>query len=159
MKITKQIKQMKLTGILLFCPFAITSLFGEPVPQFQSRDRWCAVGDSITHVGLYSRYIYLFYATRFPDREIDYFNGGIAGDTARGTLKRVESDILRHKPTVATIMLGMNDVVRGLYAERNAKVPDIQKKRDAAIDENAASMKKLGQTLKAAGTRIIFITP
>ena len=159
MKHYNRVGRLKLAGIVFICAFAITSLFAETVPQFQSGDRWCAVGDSITHGGLYSRYIYLFYATRFPDREIDYFNGGIAGDTARGTLKRVESDILRHKPTVATIMLGMNDVVRGLYAERNANVPDIQKKRDAAIDENAASMKKLGQTLKAAGIRIIFITP
>ena len=128
------------------------------VPQFQAGDRWCAVGDSITHTGAYTRYICLFYTTRFPGRLIDYFNGGLAGDNAAATLKRANSDILRHKPTVVTIMLGMNDVRRNLYNEK-ASAPDIQKRRDAAIAGYETNMKQLAEALHAGGARLIFITP
>jgi lysophospholipase L1-like esterase len=126
--------------------------------QFQAGDRWCAIGDSITHTGFYTHYIYLFYATRFPDRPIDFFNCGSAGDTAKGTVSRLQKDILRHHPTVATIMLGMNDVRRGFYSSK-FNAPDAQAQRDAAIDVHVDSMRTLAEQLKAAGVRLIFITP
>lgn len=126
--------------------------------QFQAGDRWCAIGDSITHTGFYTDYIYLFYATRFPDRPIDFFNCGSAGDTAKGTVSRLQKDILRHHPTVATIMLGMNDVRRSFYSSK-FNAPDAQAQRDAAIDVHVANMRTLAEQLKAAGIRLIFITP
>jgi lysophospholipase L1-like esterase len=126
--------------------------------QFQTGDRWCAIGDSITHTGFYTDYIYLFYATRFPDRQIDFFNCGSAGDTAKGTVARLQKDILRHKPTVATIMLGMNDVRRSLYSSKS-NAPDMKAQRDMAIDIHIANMKTLAEKLQAAGVRLIFITP
>jgi len=125
---------------------------------FRANDRWCAVGDSITHSGPYSRYLYLFYATRFPGMPIDYFNCGISGDTAAGTFKRIDADILRHRPTVATIMLGMNDVNRGLYSGKN-QAADLQKQQDDAIARYEANMKLLAGSLHASGVRLIFMTP
>jgi len=129
-----------------------------PESQFQAGNRWCGIGDSITHTGFYTRYIYLFYATRFPDRPIDFINGGSAGDTAKGTLARLQKDILRHRPGVATIMLGMNDVRRSMYMPM-FDAPDAQAQRDAAIDTHVASMRSIAAELKAAGVRMIFITP
>jgi lysophospholipase L1-like esterase len=126
--------------------------------QFRTGDRWCAIGDSITHSGLYTHYVYLFYATRFPDRAIDFFNCGTAGDMAKGGVARLQKDILRHQPTVATIMFGMNDVRRGFYSSK-FDAPDKQAQRDAAIEVYAANMKKLAEKLQAAGVRLIFITP
>jgi len=126
--------------------------------QFQAGDRWCAIGDSITHMGLYTRYIYLFYAIRFPDRPINFFNCGSAGDTAKGGVTRLQKDILRHKPTVATIMFGMNDVRRGFYSSKFT-APDKQAQRDAAIDGYVANMKTLAEKLQAAGVRLIYFTP
>jgi lysophospholipase L1-like esterase len=126
--------------------------------QFQAGDRWCAIGDSITHTGFYTDYIYLFYVTRFPDRQIDFFNCGSAGDTAKGTVGRLQQDILRHKPTVATIMLGMNDVRRGLYSSKNS-APDLSGQRDAAMQIHFENMKTLAERLQAAGVKLIFITP
>jgi len=44
--------------------------------QFKTGDSLCMVGDSITHGGSYHKYIYLFYATRFPDAKFDIYNCG-----------------------------------------------------------------------------------
>jgi endoglucanase len=88
--------------------------------QFQSGDAVCFVGDSITRRGSYHAQVQLFYATRFPGRTIKYFNCGINGDTASdivGSTYRLHTDILGHQPTVATIMLGMNDIGRKAYEE------------------------------------------
>ncbi|MCX7009000.1 MAG: SGNH/GDSL hydrolase family protein [Kiritimatiellaeota bacterium] len=137
-------------------PIAAKSI--SPASQFQAGDRWSAIGDSITHTGFYTDYIYLFYATRFPDRPIDFFNCGSAGDTAKGTFARLQKDILRHKPTVATIMLGMNDVRRGLYSSKNT-APDLLAQRDAAMKIHFENMKALAEKLQAAGVKLIFITP
>ena len=65
-----------------------------PVPRFQSGDRWCVLGDSITHGGFYHRYVELFYLTRFPSLQLDVTNCGIAGDTAAGGEKRLAWDCL-----------------------------------------------------------------
>lgn len=131
---------------------------GAPALQFQDGERWCAIGDSITHGGPYHRYVYLYYATRFPGRKIDFFNCGISGDTAGGALRRLEADVLRHKPSVATLMLGMNDVSRGLY-EEGADAPDLQQKRAYALETHSANMRKLAERLRAAGCRLVFLTP
>ncbi|MEC8279738.1 MAG: GDSL-type esterase/lipase family protein, partial [Verrucomicrobiota bacterium] len=79
------------------------------VPPFQHGDRVVFIGDSITHGGRYHADIYLYHATRFPNHPFFAHNCGIAGDTASGTNLRFEADIAVHRPTVATIMLGMND--------------------------------------------------
>ena len=116
---------------------------------FASGDTVALVGDSITHGGAYPDYLYLFYATRFPQRKITFFNCGISGDTADGTLKRLDGDVLSHKPMVATLMLGMNDVSRNLYDEGKSG-PDVEKQRAAAIARNAANMHKIAERLSAA---------
>jgi lysophospholipase L1-like esterase len=128
------------------------------VAPFQAGDRWAAIGDSITHTGFYTRYIYLFCATRFPDRPLDFFNCGSAGDTAKGTVARLQKDILRHHPTVATIMLGMNDVRRGFYASK-FDAPDAAAQREAALALHFASMRALAEQLRAADVRMVFLTP
>jgi len=126
--------------------------------QFQKGDRWAVIGDSITHGRRYHSFIYLFYATRFPGRRFETHNCGISGDTAAGALRRLEWDILPHKPTVATIMLGMNDVGRGLYGKSKTGEA-FEKRRRAALDRHVANMTKLAERLTAAGCRIIFLTP
>ena len=65
-------------GLLLFS----AALHAEPVPQFKDGERVCFVGDSITHAGGYHSTVYLYYLTRFPDREIRAWNKGISGNQA-----------------------------------------------------------------------------
>jgi hypothetical protein len=55
-------------GILLFTILSLAVVQAEP---FHDGDRWSVVGDSITQNGTYPAWVYLFYATRFPDRKLD----------------------------------------------------------------------------------------
>ena len=129
---------------------------------FQAGDTVCYVGDSITHGGTYHSIVTLFYATRFPDRPIRFYNEGIGGDRASSIMSderfRLNVDILGHKPTVATIMLGMNDVGRNDYAEGKSG-PEIEERRRASLSLYHESMMKLIAALEAGGARLILITP
>ncbi len=55
-----------------------------------------------------------FVATRFPSMNVSFVHSGVGGDTVAGgwagTIdQRLDRDVLPYKPTVLTIMLGMND--------------------------------------------------
>lgn len=71
-------------------------------------------GDSITEQRLYTRFIEEYVLTRFPDRKIDFMNSGVGGDRVSGGWAgpvdlRLSRDVFAYRPTVVTIMLGMND--------------------------------------------------
>ncbi|MBT3376283.1 MAG: SGNH/GDSL hydrolase family protein [Lentisphaerae bacterium] len=142
----------------MFLAFLPPSAIGAGDASFRKGDIWVAIGDSITHGRRYHQFIYLFNATRYPDREIKAYNCGISGDSASGAVRRFDWDIAPHKPTVATIMLGMNDVGRGNYGvDKTGEA--IEKRRTGAISGHVANMRKLSEKLKAIGCRIIYITP
>ena len=87
-------------------------------------DRVVFYGDSITAQRLYTTDIEMFVLTRFPDRKVSFFHSGVGGDKVSGGMDgpidlRLHRDVFDHKPTVVTIMLGMND---GFY---RAFDPDI----------------------------------
>jgi lysophospholipase L1-like esterase len=129
-----------------------------PVPAFETGDRVAFVGDSITHGGSYHADIYLFYATRFPDRPFTPYNCGVAGDTAVKAIARFEDDIAVHHPTVSTVMLGMNDVNASLYGKTPPSAEELAA-REAAFGEYRKSMEELASLLRNSGSRIIFLTP
>ena len=53
-------------------------------------------------------------------------NAGIAGDTAQGMQGRIERDVLAHRPTLVTLSVGINDVMRKVkLAEYEADVRSI----------------------------------
>jgi len=123
---------------------------------FKDGDRVCFIGNSITHSGSYHSLVYLFYLTRFPERKIDVFNCGISGDNVERTLKRFDKDIALHKPTIATIKLGTNDINRSMYVN-STPVKEVEKlKADALYKSN---MKELVRKLDSIHTKIIFLTP
>jgi lysophospholipase L1-like esterase len=41
-------------------------------------------------------------------------NAGIGGDTAAGMRKRIERDVLVHRPTLMSLSVGINDILRGV---------------------------------------------
>lgn len=84
-------------------------------PHFTENDRWCALGDSLTHGGRYHDYISLFYVTRYPRKKVSLFNCGINGDRTEDALRRLDGDVLSHNPGVVSVLFGMNDVDRSLY--------------------------------------------
>lgn len=145
-----------LNSLVFFLVLNINAYALEP---FQDQDRVCFVGDSITHAGSYHSYIYLYYLTRFPDREIRVINKGLSGDQSRGALNRFSSDIAVAKPTVTAIMLGMNDVGRNFYGIKNKSNPksiDLQKR---ALDRYRQQIPKIMTNLQNLGSQVILITP
>jgi lysophospholipase L1-like esterase len=71
-------------------------------------------GDSITDQRLYTTFAETFVVTRFPKMNVRFVHSGWSGDRVSGGSGgnidlRLKRDVLPYKPTVMTIMLGMND--------------------------------------------------
>ncbi|MBO9632896.1 MAG: SGNH/GDSL hydrolase family protein [Chitinophagaceae bacterium] len=122
---------------LLYLTLCLTALPGLlPAQQkivFPDGSRVCFVGNSITMAGEYVHYIRGFYATRFPDKKVEFINCGISGDVTGGILARMQPDIMVHKPQYAVIMIGMNDVQRPLYPAKYNGIDSIDQQKKAAL--------------------------
>jgi endoglucanase len=152
-----------LTTALFLCP-ASCVLAEQGAAVFQDGERVCFIGDSITHGDPgspdYHELIYLYYLTRFPDRKITIFDCGISGDSAQGAIQRFGVDIAPCRPTVSTIMLGMNDVGRALYEGRSPTCPpEVQANRDARLKMYGEKMEALCRRVVDSGSRLILLTP
>ena len=71
-------------------------------------------GDSITEQRYYTQDVDVYTVTRFPHMQVQFFNAGVGGDRVSGGSAgpidvRLPRDVFAHKPSVITIMLGMND--------------------------------------------------
>jgi beta-1,2-mannosidase len=71
-------------------------------------------GDSITEQDYYNQWVQVYVATRFPWMRVHFYGAGIGGDRVTGGWagpvdQRLERDVFSEKPTVVTVMLGMND--------------------------------------------------
>ena len=71
-------------------------------------------GDSITDQRLYTTFVETFVVTRYPQMPVRFVHSGWGGDRVSGggggpIDLRLQRDVIAYKPTVMTIMLGMND--------------------------------------------------
>jgi len=77
-------------------------------------DRVVFYGDSITDQRLYTTFVETYVVTRFPHLHVWFVHSGVGGDRVTGGWAgpidlRLKRDVVAYKPTVVTIMLGMND--------------------------------------------------
>ncbi len=77
-------------------------------------DRIVFYGDSITDQRLYTTFVETYIVTRFPAMNVAFIHSGWGGDRVTGggggpIDRRLERDVFAYKPTVVTVMLGMND--------------------------------------------------
>ncbi len=72
-------------------------------------DRLAICGDSITEQKMYSRIMETYLTVCVPQLGVTVRQFGWSGEQARGFLARMENDVLRFKPTIATTCYGMND--------------------------------------------------
>ncbi|HEY3129598.1 MAG TPA: SGNH/GDSL hydrolase family protein [Acidobacteriota bacterium] len=77
-------------------------------------DRVVFYGDSITDQRLYTGFVESYVLTRFPQLNVSFVHSGWGGDRVTGggggkIDERLRRDVIAYKPTVVTIMLGMND--------------------------------------------------
>jgi lysophospholipase L1-like esterase len=84
-------------------------------------------GDSITDQRLYTTYVETFVVTRYPKLPVRFVHSGWGGDRVTGggggpIDDRLRRDVLAYKPTVMTIMLGMNDGHYKTFDEENYRI-------------------------------------
>jgi lysophospholipase L1-like esterase len=100
----------------------VLSLFQGVGPQARAEgpfairdgDRIVFYGDSITDQRLYTTFVETYIVTRFPSMNVSFIHSGWGGDRVTGggggpIDRRLERDVFAYKPTVVTVMLGMND--------------------------------------------------
>ncbi len=151
----------KNAAILLgfFCLLNILVNAQQPTPFFKKSDRVCFIGNSITHNGEFHHNILQYYVTRFPKQPISFFNAGIKGDVTAGILKRIDTDVMIHKPTHAVIMIGMNDVQRELYGKSITQNADTVARRKAALDLYRTNLDSIVRILLKKGVKVILQKP
>lgn len=110
-------------------------------------------GDSITEQRYYPVAVQTFIRTRFPTMHVKFVDSGVGGDRvtggwAGGINERLKRDVFPFKPTVVTIMLGMND---GSYRPFNEHIFTIYKN----------GYRHIIQSLQAhlPGVKIVLIEP
>src|SRR5438093_3194544 len=77
-------------------------------------DRVVFYGDSITDQRLYTTFAETYVVTRFPKLNVTFVHSGWGGDRVNGggggpVDVRLWRDVWPYRPTVMTVMLGMND--------------------------------------------------
>ncbi|MFA6287675.1 MAG: GDSL-type esterase/lipase family protein [Opitutaceae bacterium] len=109
----RSLRYLALASALVFSTFAqIASAAGDF--HLKNGDRVVFYGDSITDQRLYTTFAETFVVTRFPSLQVTFTHSGWGGDRVGGghggpIAQRLERDVFAYKPTVVTIMLGMND--------------------------------------------------
>jgi lysophospholipase L1-like esterase len=104
-------------AVLLACVLLVglvSAARGRDGFHLKDGDRVLFYGDSITERRLYTAIVETYVVTRYPRLNVSFVNAGWSGDTVRGGRGgpidvRLGRDVLPHRPTVMTIMLGMND--------------------------------------------------
>jgi lysophospholipase L1-like esterase len=125
-----------------------------------ANDRILFTGDSITdcdrvrdnpgHLGFgYAAFTAAHLQARLAAPQLKIFNRGISGNRVRDLLQRVEPDLLALKPTVVSILIGINDTWR--YYDSKDKTEASAFERDYR-----AVLEKITSQLQA---RIVLLEP
>lgn len=121
---------------------------GRAAPKFQLKDGDTIVflGDSITQAGGGPEgYVTLFQVfCGVNGYEVKVINSGISGHKSNDMLKRLQKDVLDHKPTWVSISCGVNDVWHGA---KGVSLPDYKKNMTEMIDR-----------CQAAGAKVLLLT-
>jgi len=121
--------------------------------QIKPNDTIVFYGDSITDQRQYTVLTETFIVTRFPHYNVRFVHSGWGGDRVSGggggpVQERVKRDVTPYKPTVVTIMLGMND---GAYRAFNE---DIFKTYSTGFEKLVGLIKE-----GSPGVRLTYIQP
>ena len=114
--------------------------------MLEKGDHLAICGDSITEQKRYSLIIEAYLTACVPELEVTCRQFGWSGEQAGGFLGRMENDVLRFKPDVATTCYGMNDFRYVPFDEAIAK----------AYRENLAGMIK---EFRAADCEVLLGSP
>jgi lysophospholipase L1-like esterase len=142
-----------LLSLLSVLPFAAVA--GEPSPlRLKKGERIIFLGDSITQAGAghargYVSLIKKELAEKHADLGIEVIGAGISGNKVPDLQRRLESDVLKKKPTVVVIYIGINDVWHG---ERDPA-------RGTSKEKYEEGLKDIVGRNKKGGARVLLCTP
>jgi len=106
---------MKLFKAIVLASAAVAGAFAQQDGFYlHAGDRVVFYGDSITDQRLYTTFAETYVVTRFPKMPVTFVHSGWGGDRVSGggggpVDVRLARDVMPYRPTVMTIMLGMND--------------------------------------------------
>lgn len=125
-----------IVSLLLTVLSGSTQIKAQSLSPFKHGERVVFMGNSITEAGFYESNIWLYYMTRFPEREISIFNGGIGGDVVGQMNNRFDHDVLTKKPNVVVLTFGMNDT--GYFEFNESDADETSQKRIEKSRQNFA---------------------
>ena len=117
-----------------------------PAPLLQKGDRLAICGDSITEQKMYSLLMEAYIVAARSDLHVTVRQYGWSGEQAGGFLRRIDNDVLRFKPTIATTCYGMNDF---RYVPQD----------DAIAATYRANQTAVVRKFKEAGARVVLGSP
>lgn len=119
----------------------------------------CFIGDSITAAENYTRILVDYFVLNHPEKHIMFYNVGIPGIGAAAALANWDFLVKSKNPTHATVMFGMNDMQRALYAD-SAKVTDaLLEKRNNAIMKFGENIRRVHSLLDGVNVLAMTATP
>lgn len=137
-----------------------------PKPMLTNSDRIITFGDSVTRLAYcpeaancnfkgdgWATMIKRDLAAQGLTPEI--ISAGIGGDTTVDLLARVDYDVIQKKPTVVTLMIGLNDTWR--YARDESLNPG--QKGNVTPTEYEVNLRRIVSRIKPSGARVILCTP
>ena len=148
-----KIKLIVATVAILFLSMHAALAAEKPAFWLKDGDTVVFYGDSITEQTLYDQWVELYTVTRFPKMRVHFYGAGVGGDRVTGGSggridERLARDVFPHKPTVITVMLGMND---GSYRDN---ADEIQTAYTKGYEHLLESMQE-----HAPGARITLLGP
>ena len=129
-------------------PTELSAYVLDPAPAtkellLKKGDRLAICGDSITEQKQYSLLLETYLTACLPELEITVRQYGWSGEQAGGFIKRMENDVFRFKPTIATSCYGMNDF-RYVPFDQNI------------ADEYQKNLTTIAQAFKKSGARFVL---
>lgn len=143
----RTVKQM-LTAAVLTAPLlaAWPAAAGRDASFFKNGDRWLLVGDSITNTDTYRQLMLRVFQHYHPEADI------MVGNSAVNGVKSDYQEKREFKPTVVTIMLGMNDIIHRDWPYTSEEMPAVLETYRKAMTGRVRDYKKLG-------AEVVLMTP
>lgn len=133
------------------------ALFAQPdVPLFKPESRILFQGDSITDGGRgrngdpnhifghsYAFIIAARYGASYPERHLVFFNRGVSGNKVPQLAERWQKDTLDLKPTVVSILIGVNDIWHPLNDGKPVSAEEFETGYDQLLADTMAALPKV----------------
>ncbi|MFO0967458.1 MAG: SGNH/GDSL hydrolase family protein [Gemmataceae bacterium] len=139
---------------VLAASFLVVPAFvgADPV-SLKKGERIVFLGDSITQAGAgkngYVTLIRQALTEKHKDLGIEVIGAGISGNKVPDLQKRLERDVLKKKPTLVVIYIGINDVWHGEKDPSRGTLPE----------KFEAGLKDIIGKINDAGARVVLCTP